>query len=56
MINRKKELELKLLFLEDDKKRLDKKESSEWTGKEEQEYVEINRQIFEINRELKEFK
>ncbi|MFL8888673.1 hypothetical protein [Helcococcus kunzii] len=54
MIGRKQELELKLMFLEEDKEKLEEKDSSTWTGQQHREYVEINRQILEINRELKE--
>ncbi|MFL8968908.1 hypothetical protein ACKA04_02440 [Helcococcus kunzii] len=54
MIDRKKELQLKLMFLEEDKEKLEEKDSSTWTGKDHMDYVDINRQIFEINRELKE--
>ncbi|MFL8888919.1 hypothetical protein [Helcococcus kunzii] len=55
MTGRKQELELKLMFLEEDKEKLENKETSTWTGKQHMEYVEINRQILEINRELKEY-
>lgn len=55
MIDRKKELQLKLMFLEEDKEKLKEKDSSKWTGKDHMEYIEINRQILEINRELKEY-
>lgn len=54
MSDRKKELQLKLMFLEEDKEKLEEKDSSTWTGKDHMDYVDINRQIFEINRELKE--
>lgn len=42
------------MFLEEDKEKLEEKDSSTWTGKDHMDYVDINRQIFEINRELKE--
>lgn len=54
MTGRKQELQLKLMFLEEDKEKLEEKDSSTWTGKDHMDYVDINRQIFEINRELKE--
>ncbi|WP_282926903.1 hypothetical protein [Helcococcus kunzii] len=54
MIDRKKELQLKLMFLEEDKEALENKGQHNWTGKDHMDNVDINRQIFEINRELKE--